>query len=176
MTKLSLSTATAQDALKTLRCARISGDIVPEVEVAPGLRFVADPAAGMRGRFSSPEKRLLEIHVTHEKPARWLGLHLHLGIGNLSSLGVIGLATRIAAPHALSVAPCIRSGTEEGFVDCFFNKQVAALPRPLLHVDALETDGRHVGLPETAPWRELVLFLPTNDFRIDLHDLRVFAA
>lgn len=176
MTELSLMTATSQDTLGTLRRTSLSGEIVPEEEILPGLRFVTDPAAGMRGHFSSPRNRLFEISVTHERPARWFGLHLRLDIEDLSDLGVIGFAARVAAPHALSVAPCIRSGTNEGFVDCFYSRQVAALPRPLLHLDALETDGRHVGLPEAAPWRELVLFLPTKDFRLDLHDLRVFAA
>ncbi|WP_432257129.1 hypothetical protein [Limimaricola sp. AA108-03] len=168
--------ALAQQSLERLRASTASGEIVPEAEIVPGVRFVPDPDAGMRGRFSSPAGRLLELEITHERPARWCGLHIKLGIEDLFGLGVVGLAARFGAPHALAVAPCLRSGTGTGFSDCFFQKQVAALPRPLMHLDALETDGRHETLPSTAPWREIVLFLPTNSFRLDLHDLRIFAA
>ncbi|EYD70550.1 hypothetical protein [Limimaricola hongkongensis] len=165
-----------RESLDMLRSSSLSGEIVPEAEIVPGLRFVPDPDAGMRGRFSSPAGRLLEIELTHERPARWCGLHIRLDVGDLSGLGIVGLSARFAAPHAIAVAPCLRSGTETGFADCFFAKQVAALPRPLLHLDALETDGRHDALPPAAPWREIVLFLPTGDVRLDLHDLRIFAA
>lgn len=162
--------------LDSLRAGSASGEIVPETEIVPGLRFVPDPDAGMRGHYTSPAGRLLEIEVSHDRPARWCGLHLRLDLGDLDGLGVIGLAARFAAPQALAVSPCLRSGTATGFSDCFFSKQVAALPRPLLHLDALETDGRHKTLPRSAPWREIVLFLPTSSFRVDLHDLRIFAA
>lgn len=170
------SAALAQQSLEMLRASTASGEIVPEAEIVPGVRFVPDPDAGMRGRFSSPPGRLLEIEISHERPARWCGLHIRLDMGDLSGLGILGLAARFAAPHALAIAPCLRSGTDTGFLDCFFQKQVAALPRPLMHLDALETDGRHVGLPQSAPWREMVLFLPTSSFRLDLHDLRIFLA
>lgn len=168
--------ALAQQSVEMLRSSTASGEIVPEAEIVPGVRFVSDPDAGMRGRFLSPAGRLLEIEISHERPARWCGLHIRLDIGGLSGLGVVGLAARFAAPHALAIAPCLRSGTETGFLDCFFQKQVAALPRPLMHLDALETDGRHEALPLTAPWREIVLFLPTDSFRLALHELRIFAA
>ena len=171
-----LPAALTRQCLDELRQGASFGDIMPEAEIVSGIRFVPDPDAGMRGRFSSPAGRLLQIEVTHERPARWCGLHIRLDIDDISDLGLIGLAARFAAPQAVAVAPCIRSGTENGFSDCFFEKQVASLPRPLLHLDAIETDGRHPSLPETAPWRELVLFLPTGGFRLDLHDLKVFAA
>lgn len=165
-----------RDTLKALRQGTASGDILAEQEIVPGLRFVPDPEAGMRGRFSSPQGRLLELQVTHTRPARWLGLHLRLDLGVSDDIALIGLAARIAAPQAQAVRPCIRSGTATGFVDSFFDKTIAALPRPLLHLDVVETHGAHPVLHDPAPWRELVLFLPTDDFRLDLHDLRVFAA
>lgn len=162
--------------LTQLRDTTPSGEIVPEQHVVPGLRFVTDPEAGFEGRYDSPLGRLLEIEVTHRREARWLGLHLDLGLADLDGLGLIGLGARIAAPHAMAVRPCIRSGEEDGFRDAFFDKTIAALPRALFHLDALSTEGRHPDLPQTAPWRELVLFLPTGDFRMALHDLRVFVA
>ncbi|MGR3439043.1 hypothetical protein [Alterinioella nitratireducens] len=166
----------ARQALDTLRRETPDGRIVAEEEIVPGLRFVPDPEAGMTGHFSSPRGRLLELQVRHARPARWLGLHLRLDIEDITEIGLIGLATRIAAPTAMAVRACVRSGTETGFVDTFFDKTVATLPRPQLHLDVLETNGAHAALCAPAPWRELVLFLPMQDFRLDLHDLRVFAA
>jgi hypothetical protein len=168
--------AAARGLLQSLRESDLSGEILPEQEILPGLRFVPDPEAGMRGRYTSPSGRLLELEVTHAAPARWFGLHLRLDLDAAEDIALIGLAARFAARQALPVRPCIRSGSETGFVDSFFDKTVAALPRPLLHLDAIETKDPHPALAAPAPWRELVLFLPTGDFRLDLHDLRVFAA
>jgi hypothetical protein len=162
--------------LGQLRQGRYSGRITPEAEIVPGLRFVPDPEAGMQGRYASPAGRLLELEVTHAAPARWFGLHLRLDLDAAEDIALIGLAARFAATQALPVRPCIRSGTETGFVDSFFDKTIAALPRPLLHLDVIETRGPHPALAAPAPWRELVVFLPTGNFRLDLHDLRVFAA
>ena len=171
-----LCLSAANQALAQLRAATPSGAILPEQQIVPGLRFVTDPEAGFEGRYDSPRGRLLEIEVTHRHEARWLGLHLDLGLADLDGLGLIGLGASIAAPHAMAVRPCIRSGEESGFRDAFFDKTIAALPRPLFHLDALLAEGRHPDLPQSAPWRELVLFLPTGDFQMALHDLRVFAA
>ena len=52
----------------------VSGVIVPEQQIVPGLRFVTDPEAGFEGRYDSPRGRLLEIEVNHRHEARWLGL------------------------------------------------------------------------------------------------------
>lgn len=175
MTNTLLQTSPNQT-LATLRAAQLAGDILAEAPIVPGLRFVPDPEAGMQGRYTSPAGRLLEMEVTHARPARWLGLHLALDVSSLDGLGLIGFAATIASPRAMAVTPCVRSGTGTGFADCFFAKSIAAMPRPLMHLDAIETGDRHETLMQTAPWRELVLFLPTRDFRLDLHDLRVFAS
>lgn len=175
MTNTSSATR-VQQALETLRQGAPRGKIVTEEEIVPGLRFVPDPEAGMTGHFFSPQGRLLELQVSHARPARWFGLHLRLDIDDIDKIALIGMATRIAAPTTMTVKACIRSGTETGFVDTFFDKTVAALPRPLLHLDVIETNGARTALCAPAPWRELVLFLPTEDFRLDLHDLRVFMA
>ena len=86
---------------------------------------------------------------------------------------MVGFAARIAAPEILVARACLRSGTEEGFVDCFFDKHLLFRPEEASHVDALPVHHR-ADLPLRAPWRELILFLPTDDFRLSLIDLRVF--
>ena len=159
--------------LDLMRHSRDSGDISDTLQLQPGLSLHADPALGIGGRYRSPAGRLLELDVTTTGTDGQITLHISLEAANLTTFAYIGLACRCAALKELAVRACLRSGTDDGFVDCPFDKHILALPAPLNHVDARHIQ-THRALPETAPWRELVLFLPSQSFRWDLHDLRLF--
>lgn len=103
----------------------------------------------------------------------WVGLHLPLEAPGVTAVGWIGFACRSAAPSEIMIRPCLRSGNEAGFTDTFFGKHLLTIPEPHDHVDALHPTTTR-SIPETALWRELILFLPRQDFRWHLHDLRLF--
>ena len=168
--------AGANHLIDVLRAGTPSGVLRDEAEISPGLRLVVDPEAEVTGRWSSPAGRLLEIEAEVTRPGRWLALHLTLDAADLSDRGVLGFAARIGAPRTTAVRAAIRSGTQAGFVDRFFDKTIVGQPFPATHLDAVEPGLDPVTLPLHAPWREVVLFLPTTSFRLDLHDLRLFVA
>lgn len=161
-------------ALTVLRDGRSSGNLAEEVHLMPGIRLLCDPALQISGRFDSPPGRVLEIEARMDGPGNWCALHLEIGAPDLGDCGFVGLAARLSAPKAEVLHPALRSGTAEGFVDCFFDKHMLALPDPASHIDALPARDRET-LPRLAPWRELVLFLPLTGFSLALHDLRFFA-
>lgn len=161
-------------ALNAMRTSLSNGEIAGNVQFLPGLSLMADPALKIGGQFCSPAGRLLELDITTSGVGGWIALHVKLGIATLSETAYLGFACRHAAPAELMIRACLRSGTEDGFVDTFFDKHILAAPDPLNHVDALHIATCRT-LPETAPWRELILFLPKRDFRWHLHDLRPFA-
>lgn len=152
-----------------------AGQITADTEFRPGLSLHADPALQVSGQWRSPPGRLLELDVNIGGTGAWIGLHLALDAAELSDCGWLGFACRLAAPEEVMIRPCLRSGTPDGFTDCFFAKHILAVPELRNHLDALHpATNRHI--PETAPWRELILFLPRQDFRLYLHDLRPFLA
>lgn len=164
----------ANHTLAVLRADRLKGNLQTDLRFLPGLELHADPALAVSGRFTSPEGRLLELDLkTGPAPGGWIGLHLSLPVNDLRKAGVIGFAARFAAPEIQVVRACLRSGVPGGFEDCFFDKHLLLRAEEASHVDALSVHHRE-RLPLRAPWRELVLFLPTRDFRLSLIDLRVF--
>lgn len=162
--------------LASLRTCVIEGSIKNTTDISPALSLRADPALQIGGRFRSPSGRLLELNVTSSGHGEWIGLHLALGQCSLSEQAFIAIICRSASPLTQMVRPCLRSGTthkgQPSFVDCFFDKHILSGADPTTYADALHVPSRP-DLPEHAPWRELVLFLPTTGFRWNLHDLRL---
>lgn len=149
------------------------GVLETSVTFRPGLSLFADPSLGLGGQWRSPAGRIIELDAKMKGPGAWIGLHVTLAAQDLRQAGWIGFTCRSAAPATMMVRPCLRSGTDDGFIDVFFDKHMLSNPEPRNHVDALHLPTcRH--LPETAAWRELVLFLPCADFHWHLHDLRTF--
>ena len=146
--------------------------------LGPGLMLRLDPQARATGHWSSPEGRLLELHLRISAPGAWFGLHLALpeDLPPLTKVRWIGLAARSGATRAAAIRVCLRSGLAEGgFRDTFFPLHLLSQGRLGDHHDLL-APAQHPDLPATAPWRELVLFLPpAEDLDWALHDLRVFA-
>lgn len=144
-------------------------------ELAPGLFLNSDPALGISGRWRSPPGRLVELEATAAGHGNWMALHMALPQTELQDLTYVGYVCRAAGPKPWMIRPCLRSGLEGGgFVDTFFGKHILTTERPFTHMDALYLDSSPE-LPLTAPWRELVLFLPCEDFQIHLHHLYPFA-
>lgn len=165
----------ANHTLSVLRAKSSEGPLTSDVSFLPGLRLNADPALELSGNYRSPEGQLLEFDAaTGPNPGDWVALHLDIPVDDLGPLGLIGFAARIAAPEIFVVRACLRSGIQDGFQDCFFDKHLLFRSEEASHLDALPT-GQRANLPARAPWRELVLFLPTRAFQLSLIDLRVFA-
>jgi len=151
-----------------------SGDIGDDAtQIAAGIKVLADPALKMGGSWSSPEGRLVELSLRPEAEGEWLALHIDLPTRDLAPFGMLGIAARVAAKEMRLMRACLRSGTESGFVDCFFDKHLMAQVSPRLHLDVIAFSPRD-DLPLWAPWREVVLFLPTEASDLSLIDLRVF--
>lgn len=143
--------------------------------LAPGLGFRRDPAARMTGQWQSPRGRLLELETAVEHPGDWLGLHLALPLPDLAGIAWLGFALRLAAGRAQVARACLRSGRPEGgFHDQFFDRHILAQSAVTDHHDLLAPD-QWPDLPQRAPWREFILFLPPErGIALALHDLRLF--
>lgn len=164
----------ANHTLSVLRGGTFEGPLASDVSFLPGLKLNADPALELSGTYHSPAGRLLEFDAkTGPNPGGWVGLHLDVPAEDLRNAGVIGFAARFAAPEIMVARVCLRSGIENGFEDCFFDKHLLLRSEEASHVDALPVHHREA-LPERAPWRELVIFLPNRAFQLSLIDLRVF--
>ena len=159
--------------LAPLRDSRAEGTLgAAETVFAPGIALHADPGLALAGHWRSPAGRLLELEVTPSGAGGWLALHVALNLTALPGSGWIAFACQSAAREAVMIRPCLRSGTETGFADCFFPRHILAGPEPVSHTDALPL-ATTPDLPAAAPWRELVFFLPRTPFGWHLHDLRV---
>lgn len=162
----------AAPALALLRAGPARGDVTHGMSPVPGITLNADPGLQLGGRYRSPAGRLLELEVEASGQGQWLGLHIALAAPDLFAATWLTLTCRSAARGAIMIRPCLRSGQESGFTDCFFDKHILAERRPLSHVDGLHLPTTRA-IPEHAPWRELVLFLPRESFAWHLHDLRI---
>lgn len=165
--------AQLNNALGVLRDGVVGGALTDRVELMPGIYLAADPALKIAGAHHSPEGRILEIAAEMQGEGNWMALHMALPARDLAPYGFVGFAARIEAPETQVIQPCLRSGVEGGFVDCFFDKHILALPQPRSHLDALTAHHRD-NLPAQAPWRELIFFLPTRSYRLSILDLRIF--
>lgn len=163
----------ANHALTVLRRQDAGGDLTQNVSFVPGVMLNADPELGLSGTWRSAENRVLEFDASIQGLGNWLGLHISVPLQDTRGHGIAGFAARIQAQDIFVARASLRSGTEGGFVDCFFDKHMLFTPDEATHVDALQLHQRDT-IPATAPWREIVLFLPTESFKLDLIDLRVF--
>lgn len=160
-------------ALTILRNDSREGALGEHVHFLHGVDLRSDPALDLKGQYRSPEGALLELEMRPEGQGSWCALHLVLPATDLRGCGVLGFALRGAAAQMQVLRVCLRSGTPEGFVDCFFDKHVLLHPEESSHVDALPV-GHREALPLEAPWRELILFLPLEACSLSLIDLRLF--
>lgn len=146
-----------------------------ETRLPGNLMLHAAPELRSTGHWSSPEGRLLELEATVTMPGRWFALHLPLPDPDLADVRWLMLAVRSSASEACVIRPCLRSGQPGGFRDDFLPRAILAQPRESDHHDVLAPD-RLPDLPRQAPWRELILFLPSaTSAHIVLHDLRLAA-
>lgn len=162
-------------ALAPLRSGAGAGGPVAgaRTELAPGVWLHPDPEALPEGHWSSPAGRIAELHLRAAAPGRWLGLHIALPPVETDALTWLSLMLRGHAARPLAVKPCLRSGRGEGFSDSFFARHLLLRPEVSDHAGLMAPD-HYPDLPDTAPWRELILFLPpAEDLSLALHDLRL---
>lgn len=163
----------ANQTLEFMRKEHRAGELGTDLTFLPGLELHADPELNLSGSWTSAESEVLEIDAAIPGLGGWVGLHLSLPVGTTRGHGVLGFAARIRAPEIFVARACLRSGRDGGFVDCFFDKHLLFTPDEASHVDALQLHQRDT-IPEEAPWRDLILFLPTESFRLSVIDWRVF--
>ncbi len=139
----------------------------------PGLRLMA--AGGALGlRWSSPRGRLLEVTSSPTVAADWFALRLTLDLPNLSAVAGVGLWLRAAADPALTLRAVLRSGQGDGHLEAPQDRLILCHATASDHT-ALWPCDMTPALPATAPWRELLLFLPAwRPVTLSLHALRVF--
>lgn len=159
-------------ALAALRAGRAAGEVTQGAAPVAGISLQADPGLTLGGAYRSPAGRLLELDLRVSGQGEWLGLHVALSAPDLSGAAWLTLTSRSAADRAVMIRPCLRSGQPGGFVDCFFARHILATRTPQPHVDGIHLPTTRA-IPARAPWRDLVLFLPREDFRWHLHDLRL---
>lgn len=166
--------AQANHALSLLRSARTEGTLGRHVPLVPGVDLHAAPGLGLSGRYSAPQGIVLDLEAEITgTPDGWFALHVALPTTDIGTCGICGFAARLRAAQICTIRACLRSGTEDGFTDAFFDKHLIARPDETCHLDALALALRD-DVPAHAPWRELILFLPITSLRICLIDLRVF--
>lgn len=165
--------ARTNTALARLRDRQFDGALADRTALAPGLVLRADPALGIAGRFRAPRGRIVELHARMQGRGEWIGLHLDLPLQDVSACSVLGFAARISSGAPLMAHACLRSVTEDGFEDHFFTRHLLFRPEESHHADAMPLQHRH-RLPAQSPLRELIFFLPLEDFDLSLIDLRVF--
>jgi len=134
-----------------------------------------DPKSRSVTRYTLRPKEGLHLQSETQTPGQWRGLHVALGPLNLDQAALIGFHLKNRAPSAISYRACLRSGLDDGFVDHFFDLDIVAYNAPVAHTDLLRIEEQR-RLPRQAPWREFILFLPTQSFELQLSDLRLFAA
>lgn len=150
------------------------GPIEVDKPIVPGISFSFDPDAELSGRLKAADGAVLSFAIEEIKNSGWLALHISMGGFDLASYGVIGFVCKTQAPNAIALRACIRSGTEAGFVDCFFDKHLVGYSEPSTHLDAMDVSIQKT-LPAQAPWRDFVLFLPPDrPTDLTLLDLRFF--
>lgn len=165
--------AHANSLMAVMRAQSREGALAPDTELGTGVWLHVDPAARISGRFTSAPGQIVDLDIEVERRGAWTGLHVALGGIDLGGRSLVGFACRTSAGGMDLVRPCLRSGRDGGFHDSFFPKHLLSRPESALHLDALEL-AQHPELPARAPWRELVLFLPTHRLRWTLADLRLF--
>ena len=163
----------ANQTLAALRASRDSGPLTGETVFLPGLTLHADPTLRISGSYTSPTGRLLDITAHMAGDGNWCGLHIALPANDLTQYAMVGFAARFSAGHTQVARACLRSGVEDGFVDHFFDKHLLLRPQEASHLDALSVHHSQ-NVPLQAPWREVIVFLPTQDFQVSLIDLRIF--
>jgi len=166
--------AEANQIIRVLAAQNPTGGIPCEEPVAPGVQFSFDPNASFKGSLQDAEDAVLSFKVEQIEGSGWFALHVSLGGIDLTPYDVIGFVCKSDAPSALAIKACLRSGSEAGFSDCFFDKHIVAYGKTSTHLDAIDISQRP-DLPQQADWRDFVLFFPHDKpLQVTLRDLRFF--
>lgn len=147
----------------------------PVCQIVSGFWLHSDPAAKITGSVQSPRGRICELAIQPKAVGKWLGLHIALDEFEPLSITWIILTIRGHASRPIALRPCLRSVSNDGFVDSFFPQHVLLGPAQsdaaLLFAPEFFPD-----LPRNAETRELILFLPSGEeINISIHELRILA-
>ncbi len=151
------------------------GLLSPDGALAPGVWIHGDPEGRQQVQSVAHPGGGLNLRAEVQHPGGWLAMHVALGAVDLSDRALIGFYAHSQALRACTWRACLRSGTETGFIDHFFDRDVVAYAAPSSHSDVLELAAQR-GLPQRALWREFILFFHVESFDFTLLDLRLFSA
>lgn len=162
--------ANASHTLAMLRASTLTTKAQARTDLAPGAYLSMDPGSDTKGQVISRPGDLLELELTGSCPGQWLSFNIELGQVDLSRVNVLALMCKSQAAHTLTYRVSLRSGIEGGFVDAFFQKRGIAYDQASVHADVLKLSER-TDVPTTAPWRELLVFLPPETQQLNLLDI-----
>lgn len=162
------------DPLAVLRGSMIPPRPFEAGEVVPDIWWHIDPSIEALGTWESPRDRMLEVTTTLTTPGHFCALHLRVPF-NPGDYAYFGFVARTASDRALTTRVCLRTGTDTGHHDLFFPRDILSQQGQTDHIDML-APAQIPDLPRYAPWRELILFLPSRrSLTWGLHDLRLIA-
>lgn len=163
----------ANHAISTLRLTNRTGDLVHNVTFIPGLTLHIAHDLEVSGRWRSEEGVALDLEATLLGDNGWAALHIAMPFESTVPYGMLGFAARTQASTATESRICLRSGVESGFEDTFFEQNLVFLPQETSHLGVLEFHN-YTSVPQRAPWRDLIVFLPAHSFSLRLIDFRIF--
>lgn len=163
------------------RLRALSGqvDAVPGQHVVPGVWVAADTRAGrFEGAFTAEPGGIARLDMKVPGPGRWLSLNIGLDPAPLAPGTVLGLVAELDAdgpPQAesLRIGVAVRSGHDGGHLDIVSPDLLEAGPEPRVAVALLRATAA-TARPAPAAWRNLMLHLPQQDFRLRLRDMHLF--
>lgn len=160
--------------LPALRAATLAGPAANNARLAEGVYLSWDEDEGeVALDLSHSAGSLLRIDGTVARRPRWLSLNLDLGSGRLAPGDALALVTDAEADAALSLPLAIRARTGDRLSDTTWQTPLAVGPGR--RVSALFQHLAPDDAPaDAAPFRTLILNLPKTDFRLAIHDLRLF--
>ena len=165
--------AHANHTVSLLKTQFLDAQVETEEHFVPGCWISFENNGQQVAKITSTEGEAFTLDFSVAHPGEWLSLNLSLGGFSLAERSIIGFVCNVSSPRPLTLRPCIRSGSESGFLDCFFDKHVIAYEQKSTHVDILEV-GRPHSLPAEAQWRDLLFFMKPETLTVTFHDLKIF--
>ena len=163
--------AQVNHSLSLLAKATYKGPVRARHRLVPGIFFDFTDGTPRESTVALGGLGLLRLTASLDLRGGWFALHMELGKFDLDPSSAVVLLAKTSAPQAISVRPCLRSGTEGGFVDSFARKRLVSYGEPSVHLDVLT-----LGAPKTPPgvtWRELIWFFDSEEVDLRIHDLRI---
>lgn len=161
-------------AIAELRDTAITQQMQNDVELVPGCYFSWDEAAEPTLEIASEPGMLLSLDARIDRAPEWFSFNLALAKTTLNIGDVLGIVADLKGAAGVTLpTPFLRIAREDRLQDVPLRESLKGSAtrrvRTLLHT-VMDKDGLH----EKSVYCALVIPMPTQNFRLDLHDLRLF--